>query len=129
MDSFDELRANVEDARREYQAAFEAQREVFRQYSGLPHPDGPQHVHHAAKTLKQAQLRYSEAMDKLTKHVLERSRATHPSLSSKPLEILLVDDNIAEWRMIQEKPDSSTVPSAAAAEPLMSTRVSLEFYE
>ena len=104
--SFDELRAKVEAARLDYRDALEAQREMFRGYSGLPQPDGMQHLHQVGERMRQAQLRYSEAVDALSKYVLERGhrsgltyRATQRTMR---VEILLVDDDIAECHMFRE---------------------------
>ena len=72
MAGFDELRTKLDAAREEYNQALEAQREVFKRYTGLPHPDGLQHVHHVNENLKLALEQYTQALRDLTDHVLKR---------------------------------------------------------
>ena len=73
MNSFDELRERVDDAREEYQLALATQREVFNQYTtGSPHPDGTQHLHQVNETLRTAFERYTQALTELTDYVLKR---------------------------------------------------------
>lgn len=72
VDSFDDLRAKVETVRRQYQHALEDQRAVVQHHSGLPHPDGAQHLHQAHEALKLALERYTLALRDLADHVLKR---------------------------------------------------------
>jgi hypothetical protein len=55
-----------------YHQALDAQREVFQRYTGLPHPDGSQHVHHVNENLRFALERYTQALLDLSDHVLKR---------------------------------------------------------
>src|SRR5215472_7770888 len=72
MKDFAQLRASVDAARKEYHQTLEAQREVHRRYTGMPHPDGSQHVHHVNENLRLALERYTQALRDLTDHVLKR---------------------------------------------------------
>ena len=72
VDSFAQLRSSVDAARKEYNQALEAQREVHRRYTGMPHPDGSQHVHHVNENLRLALEQYTQALRDLTDHVLKR---------------------------------------------------------
>jgi hypothetical protein len=71
--SFSDLRAQVETAREEYHLALKAERDVSRHYTGLPHPDGAQHMHHTHEALKLALERYTQALRDLTDYVLKRT--------------------------------------------------------
>jgi len=72
MKDFAQLRAGVDAARAEYNQALEAQREAHRRYTGLPHPDGSQHVHQVNENLRLALERYTQALRELTDHLLKR---------------------------------------------------------
>ena len=78
--SFDELRAKVESTRLEYKHALEQYRATFNTSGGLPYPDGSQLFRNANETLRLARERYTEAVQNLTSHVLQR---THPGRYDK----------------------------------------------
>jgi hypothetical protein len=86
MKDFTQLRASVDAAREEYNQALEAQREVFQRYSGSPHPDGSQHVHHVNAALRVALEQYTQALRDLTDHVVKRTQgasgANRPNVPS-----------------------------------------------
>ena len=79
MDSFAELLAKLEVARDEYQRTYEAQREALFRYTDEPDSNTAQEVHQANETLKLALEQYTDALDRLTDHVLTRVRDRAPS--------------------------------------------------
>jgi hypothetical protein len=74
VDSFAELLAKLEVARDEYQRALTAQREALFSYTDEPDSNTAQEVQQANETLKLALERYTDAVDKLTDHVLQHTR-------------------------------------------------------
>jgi len=79
VDSFAELLAKLEVAREEYQRAHAAQREALFSYTDEPDSNTAQEVHQANETLKLALLQYTDALDRLTDHVLSRVQDRAPS--------------------------------------------------
>jgi hypothetical protein len=79
VDSFAELLAKLEVAHDEYQRSFAAQREALFSYTDEPDPGTAQDVHQANETLKSALEQYTDALDRLTDHVLTRVRDRAPS--------------------------------------------------
>jgi hypothetical protein len=79
VDNFAELLAKLEVAREEYQRAFAAQRDALFSYTDEPDPSTAQEVSEANETLKSALEQYTDALDRLTDHVLTRVRDQAPS--------------------------------------------------
>ena len=46
--------------------------------------------------------RYREALKNLNRYIFERRRATLADVSSIPVQVLLLDDNAAEWHLVQQ---------------------------
>src|SRR5690349_21415882 len=87
VDSFAELLAKLEVARDEYQRAFAAQREALFSYTDEPDPGTAQDVYQANETLKSALGQYTDALDRLTDHVLTRHdlrRADAQTINDQP---------------------------------------------
>lgn len=79
MDSFAELLAKLEVAREDYQRAYAAQRDALFSYTDEPDSNSAEEVHQANETLKLALGQYTDALDRLTDHVLTRVRDRAPS--------------------------------------------------
>ena len=77
VDGFAELLAKVEVARGEYQRAHVAQRDAL--FSYTDQPDSNNKKNEANETLKLALEQYTDALDRLTDHVLTRVRDRAPS--------------------------------------------------
>jgi len=79
VDNFAELLAKLEVARAEYQRAHAAQREALFSYADEPDSNTAQGVHQANEVLKSALEQYTDALDRLTDHVLTQVRDRAPS--------------------------------------------------
>ena len=70
--SFSELKAKIDLAREDYNRACAAQREALLSYIDDSDPNAAQEVYEANEALQLALERYTDALDKLTDHVLKR---------------------------------------------------------
>ena len=63
---------------------------------------------------------YREALKNLNRYLFERRQAALADLSTVPVEVLLLDDNVAEWHLVQEiiagRSDSMPVRITTAAD-------------
>ena len=75
MDSFAELLAKLEVAREDYQRAHAAQRDALFSYTDEPDSNTAEEIHQANETLKVALEQYTDALDNLSDHVLQHTRA------------------------------------------------------
>jgi hypothetical protein len=74
VDNFAELLAKLEVAREDYQRAHAAQRDALFSYTDEPDSNTAEEVHRANETLKLALEQYTDALDNLSDHVLQRAR-------------------------------------------------------
>jgi len=75
VDSFAELLAKLEVAREDYQRAHAAQRDALFSYTDEPDSNTAEEIHQANETLKVALEQYTDALDNLSDHVLQHTRA------------------------------------------------------